>query len=266
MLAVPPPTCNNKCREVPNSLIRISYGRAASISPYLLGYRHCRTCDRFFKRTNGRECPCCGSHLRNSNIQNNCYIKQARKHPEILARLEQHVEYNLELRRQRQRLDEELHKTVETIVQIKNELERVIDAKESEEQHKQQPIHHHIPEKEEETYEEKKIVMNVSSCANNCAAYPKHVKGKPYELGYRYCSNCQKYLITEEIRCPCCQTMLRRSPRFKNKRKDQLLQRQLLWERREQKEPTATKLRLYTTTTTTPSPINVAFAERFIKE
>jgi len=39
---------------------------------------------------------------------------------------------------------------------------------------------------------------------------------RSYDDGYKYCSRCGLYYLTDGVRCPCCGTLLRSSPRRKN--------------------------------------------------
>ena len=125
-------SCISKCKHIPDSIRRISYGQSTSISPYLVGYRHCMNCDRFFKTDTETHCKCCNGPLRISRNQISRYLKLARKHPEILAKLESFVSRNLQLRKERERIDKEVKETVELILQTKNELEQAIEVNETE--------------------------------------------------------------------------------------------------------------------------------------
>ena len=40
---------------------------------------------------------------------------------------------------------------------------------------------------------------------------------KKYEIGLKRCSWCEVFLLTEEIRCPCCKMILRTKSRNKKK-------------------------------------------------
>lgn len=59
-------------------------------------------------------------------------MKKARKNPEILTKLERYVKRNLELRKERQHIDEEIKDSIELILQTKNELEHAIAVRETE--------------------------------------------------------------------------------------------------------------------------------------
>jgi hypothetical protein len=111
-------SCNRECVRMDNSLVRISYG-SATISPYLLGYKYCEYCARFFK-TGSNICECCNNPLRLTMKQINKYLKQARMHPEILSKLIQHTSRNQELRKRREKIEVEMRETTELILQAKN--------------------------------------------------------------------------------------------------------------------------------------------------
>lgn len=123
--------CIGKCAGIPNSVRRISYGQA-TISPYLIGYRHCQNCDRFFKTETETHCECCNASLRISHKEISRYLKRARRHPAILTKLEDFVNHNLQLRQERERIDREMRETVEQIVKTKNELDLAIEVRENE--------------------------------------------------------------------------------------------------------------------------------------
>jgi len=38
---------------------------------------------------------------------------------------------------------------------------------------------------------------------------------RSYANGYKYCSRCRTYHLTDKVRCPYCGTLLRNSPRKK---------------------------------------------------
>lgn len=40
-----------------------------------------------------------------------------------------------------------------------------------------------------------------------------------YQTGHKRCSECEKFILWDEIRCPCCGTRLRLKPRQSNLRK-----------------------------------------------
>ena len=42
---------------------------------------------------------------------------------------------------------------------------------------------------------------------------------KSYDDGYKYCSRCRLYYLTDGVRCPCCGTLLRSSPRGRGRRR-----------------------------------------------
>ena len=39
-----------------------------------------------------------------------------------------------------------------------------------------------------------------------------------YQMGHKRCSLCALFFITDEIRCPCCQTRLRVKPRTRKRK------------------------------------------------
>ena len=39
-----------------------------------------------------------------------------------------------------------------------------------------------------------------------------------YQMGHKRCSLCALFFITDEIRCPCCQTKLRVKPRTRKRK------------------------------------------------
>lgn len=44
---------------------------------------------------------------------------------------------------------------------------------------------------------------------------PKMSLRRSYANGYKYCSRCRVYYLTESVRCPYCGILLRNSPRKK---------------------------------------------------
>lgn len=48
-------------------------------------------------------------------------------------------------------------------------------------------------------------------CDKLQCALPRH--GGRYWNGQRRCQVCEIFIMTKELRCPCCNTILRRSPR-----------------------------------------------------
>ena len=42
---------------------------------------------------------------------------------------------------------------------------------------------------------------------------------RSYDDGYKYCSRCGLYYLTDGVRCPCCGTLLRSSPRGRGHRR-----------------------------------------------
>jgi predicted transcriptional regulator len=122
--------CRDKCKYVPHSIPGpiISVGQNITVSPYLLGYRGCSTCERLFKNaSDGVLCECCGRKLRTPEIK---FKKMARNHPELVAQLQEHVTKNAELRKrrdelskQKQEVEEQMRDSVEKILQTRNKLE-----------------------------------------------------------------------------------------------------------------------------------------------
>ena len=52
-------------------------------------------------------------------------------------------------------------------------------------------------------------------------AYERRIKvssKRCYSNGYKYCSRCRVYILTDRARCPYCKTLLRSSPRGKHRR------------------------------------------------
>ncbi|MEM2042218.1 MAG: hypothetical protein QW410_02560 [Nitrososphaerota archaeon] len=43
----------------------------------------------------------------------------------------------------------------------------------------------------------------------------KEVARRSYAAGYKYCSRCRVYRLTDSVRCPYCGILLRNSPRKK---------------------------------------------------
>lgn len=43
----------------------------------------------------------------------------------------------------------------------------------------------------------------------------KEVARRSYAAGYKYCSRCRVYHLTDSVRCPYCGILLRNSPRKK---------------------------------------------------
>ncbi|MEK0336135.1 MAG: hypothetical protein QQN41_01725 [Nitrosopumilus sp.] len=39
-----------------------------------------------------------------------------------------------------------------------------------------------------------------------------------YQMGHKRCSLCALFFVTDEIRCPCCQTKLRVKPRTRKRK------------------------------------------------
>jgi len=53
------------------------------------------------------------------------------------------------------------------------------------------------------------------TCRGVCVEYESHKteKGKKYYEGRKRCSFCELFVKTNEIRCPCCNTVLRTKAR-----------------------------------------------------
>jgi len=51
----------------------------------------------------------------------------------------------------------------------------------------------------------------MQNCKNDCEIdyVPPKATKKFYVNGYKYCSLCNKWWVTEDIRCKCCGTRLR---------------------------------------------------------
>ena len=52
-------------------------------------------------------------------------------------------------------------------------------------------------------------------------AYKRRIEVSPkrgYAKGYKYCSRCRLYILTDRVRCPYCGVILRNSPRKKYRR------------------------------------------------
>ena len=52
-------------------------------------------------------------------------------------------------------------------------------------------------------------------------AYKREIKvtsRRGYAKGYKYCSRCRLYILTDRVRCPYCGVILRNSPRKKHRR------------------------------------------------
>ncbi len=52
-------------------------------------------------------------------------------------------------------------------------------------------------------------------CKGVCIQYkgPRMQNGKRYESGQKRCSYCDLFILTKEIRCPCCGVILRTKSR-----------------------------------------------------
>lgn len=44
---------------------------------------------------------------------------------------------------------------------------------------------------------------------------------RSYANGYKYCSRCRVYHLTDKVRCPYCGTLLRNSPRKKKQPREE---------------------------------------------
>ncbi len=53
------------------------------------------------------------------------------------------------------------------------------------------------------------------TCRGVCIDYksPKTPNGQKYLLGHKRCSFCDLFMSVNEVRCPCCSTILRTKPR-----------------------------------------------------
>ncbi len=59
-------------------------------------------------------------------------------------------------------------------------------------------------------------------CKGICERFKaKDFKGKiRYEIGQKHCSKCSVFISYQKVRCPCCQCILRITPRSNRCRKD----------------------------------------------
>ncbi|MCS7095139.1 MAG: hypothetical protein NZ988_04965 [Thaumarchaeota archaeon] len=55
----------------------------------------------------------------------------------------------------------------------------------------------------------------MAALQNQLRKEEKVITRRSYAAGYRYCSRCRVYHLTDSVRCPYCGILLRNSPRKK---------------------------------------------------
>jgi len=60
-----------------------------------------------------------------------------------------------------------------------------------------------------------KYGLKNTSCINICGAFEAAKTKDHYKLDHRHCMICKKWLVTDEINCPCCSSELRTKEKIK---------------------------------------------------
>lgn len=53
-----------------------------------------------------------------------------------------------------------------------------------------------------------------SECKGECVRQYESQLKIGYKNGQKYCKKCEKYFLTDKIRCYCCNNQLRTSPKY----------------------------------------------------
>jgi len=70
--------------------------------------------------------------------------------------------------------------------------------------------------KKDMTYKEfREYGLKNVNCVGDCVSFEAPKAKNHYDMGHKKCSICNKWLITKELNCPCCSSLLRSKEKVK---------------------------------------------------